>query len=160
MIRNTKRPTLQTGRILPIIMLLALAGCATVDPAPDYDRARELTRATVAVEAVNVSGPQEELKIAEHIQSRLKGGLSSEEAVEIAIEDKHTLVVVTADHECGGLVVYGGGINSGKIEAKWTSGGHSAMDVPVFAFGPGAELFCHPHAEFILTLFDDLPDLA
>ena len=85
MIRNTKRPTLQTGRILPIIMLLALAGCATVDPAPDYDRARELTRATVAVEAVNVSGPQEELKIAEHIQSRLKGGLSSEEAVEIAL---------------------------------------------------------------------------
>lgn len=91
MIHNARRLKLQTGRALPIIMLLALAGCATVDPSPDYDRARELTSETVAVEPAIVSGPQEEQKTGELIQSRLEGGLSSKEAVEIALMNNNKL---------------------------------------------------------------------
>jgi alkaline phosphatase len=50
-----------------------------------------------------------------------------------------TLVVVTADHECGGLAV---GEAKGKGEfpdAVWTTGGHTGANVPVYAFGPGAD---------------------
>ncbi len=91
MFRNTWRATLPTGRFLPLIMVLALAGCATVDPVADYDRARDLTSATVAVEPAIVGGPQEEQKVTEQIQSRLQGGLSSAEAVEIALLNNNKL---------------------------------------------------------------------
>jgi alkaline phosphatase len=61
-------------------------------------------------------------------------------AKDFAERDRQTLVIVTADHETGGLIVTARE-NSNTIELKWTSYGHSAMPVPVFAFGPGAEVF-------------------
>lgn len=51
-------------------------------------------------------------------------------AIEFAEKDGHTLVVVTADHETGGVVVDDDG------EYKMTTGSHTARDVPVRAFGP------------------------
>jgi alkaline phosphatase len=62
-------------------------------------------------------------------------------ALEFAKIDKHTLVIVTADHETGGMSVQGGDFQQGTVEAKYTTTGHSGVMVPVFAFGPGAELF-------------------
>jgi alkaline phosphatase len=53
-----------------------------------------------------------------------------------------TLVIVTADHETGGLSLCYPEKNSGKrIAAKWGAMGHSASDVPVFAEGPGSRKF-------------------
>ncbi len=49
------------------------------------------------------------------------------------------LVVVTADHETGGLAVVDGG--GGRPVAAYTTGGHSASLVPLFAAGPGAGRF-------------------
>jgi alkaline phosphatase len=58
-----------------------------------------------------------------------------------------TLIVVTADHETGGLVVvgpYGKPLAPGQeAEIKWSTGGHSAMFVPLYATGPEAQPF-HP----------------
>jgi alkaline phosphatase len=62
-------------------------------------------------------------------------------ALEFAAKDKHTLVVVTADHETGGLTLNGGNIQNGEVEAAFTTGGHTAVTVPVFAFGAGATAF-------------------
>ncbi len=62
-------------------------------------------------------------------------------AIDFALEDKNTLVIVTADHETGGLVINGGNEKGENIDVKWTSGGHSGTPVPVYAFGPGAEKF-------------------
>jgi len=62
-------------------------------------------------------------------------------ALEFAAKDGNTLVIVTADHETGGLTLTGGGIASGDITAVFTTIGHSAVMVPVFAFGPGSEKF-------------------
>ena len=59
------------------------------------------------------------------------------QAVEFAQKDKHTLVIVTADHETGGLILS----NKGGIGAHWTGGSHTAGDVPIFAFGPGSQRF-------------------
>ncbi len=62
-------------------------------------------------------------------------------ALEFAAKDKHTLVVVTADHETGGLTLNGGNIDDGEVEAAFTTGGHTSVAVPVFAFGPKATAF-------------------
>jgi alkaline phosphatase len=60
--------------------------------------------------------------------------------IEFARQDGHTLVIVTADHETGGLSLQAGK-SQNPLEAKWTTGGHTAADVPIFAFGPGSETF-------------------
>ena len=60
--------------------------------------------------------------------------------MEFAQKDKETLVIVTADHETGGLAINPGS-KVKHIEASFTTNGHTATMVPVFAFGPQAELF-------------------
>ncbi len=62
-------------------------------------------------------------------------------ALEYAATHKNTLVIVTADHETGGLSNSGGDISTGTVEGGFNTGGHSGIMVPVFAFGPGADLF-------------------
>jgi alkaline phosphatase len=62
-------------------------------------------------------------------------------AIDFARKDAHTLVVVTADHETGGLTITGGRLNGNKLSAKWSTGGHSALPVPVYAYGPKANIF-------------------
>ena len=63
------------------------------------------------------------------------------EVLKFAARDRETLVVITADHETGGLTINGGDLETGVVEGKFTTGGHTAIAVPVFAFGPQAELF-------------------
>jgi alkaline phosphatase len=61
-------------------------------------------------------------------------------AYSIAEKDAETLVIVTADHETGGFAI-NAGVKSGEFEGAFTSAGHTASLIPVFAFGPGAENF-------------------
>ncbi|HLN72261.1 MAG: alkaline phosphatase [Methylococcaceae bacterium] len=62
-------------------------------------------------------------------------------ALEFASKDGETLIIVTADHETGGMALTGGDMAAGKVRAAYTSGDHTAVMVPVFAYGPGAENF-------------------
>ena len=62
-------------------------------------------------------------------------------ALDFAEKDQNTLVIVTADHETGGMSIVGGDISSGTVKAAFSTEGHSADMVPVFAFGPCAEKF-------------------
>lgn len=62
-------------------------------------------------------------------------------ALDYAQKDGHTLVVITADHETGGVTIVGGDMNSHTVKLNFSSKGHTAVMVPVFAFGPGAEKF-------------------
>lgn len=62
-------------------------------------------------------------------------------ALEFAAKDGNTLVIVTADHETGGLTLQGGDEKKGYIKAQFACGHHTAIAVPVFAYGPGAENF-------------------
>lgn len=59
-------------------------------------------------------------------------------ALEFAVKDGNTLVIVTADHETGGLTLTGGNIENGDVKGAFSSKGHTSVMVPVFAFGPGA----------------------
>ena len=58
-----------------------------------------------------------------------------------AAKDGETLVVVTADHETGGLTLLGGDIEKGEVQCKFSTTSHSGVMVPVYAFGPGSEQF-------------------
>ena len=57
-------------------------------------------------------------------------------ALDFAAQDGNTLVVVTADHETGGLKY-----KETTKEYYFTSGNHTGADVPVFAYGVGASNF-------------------
>ncbi len=58
-----------------------------------------------------------------------------------AEQDGQTLVVVTADHETGGLTLPDGDIEAGTNDVRYLWGSHTGCMVPVLAFGPGAERF-------------------
>ena len=60
---------------------------------------------------------------------------------EWAAKDGETLVVVTADHETGGLTLIDGDLEKGEVTVKFSTTGHSGVMVPVYAFGPGAMEF-------------------
>lgn len=70
-----------------------------------------------------------------------------EAALDFARKDGNTLVVVTADHETGGVSLSAkhdpetGRDDYAEIGITYATGGHSATLLPVFAFGPGAEEF-------------------
>ncbi|MEL7339257.1 MAG: alkaline phosphatase, partial [Bacteroidota bacterium] len=62
--------------------------------------------------------------------------------LDFAEQDGQTLVIITADHETGGLGINKGSkMEAGELQVAYTTGGHTADMVPVFAFGPGAEAF-------------------
>lgn len=52
-----------------------------------------------------------------------------------------TLLVVTADHQTGGLTIHGGNIASGEVSASFATTQHTGILVPVFAVGCGAQHF-------------------
>ncbi|MEZ4948088.1 MAG: alkaline phosphatase [Saprospiraceae bacterium] len=62
------------------------------------------------------------------------------EAIEFAKRDGETLIVVTADHETGGFAINPGS-TSEELVTAFTTGSHTGTMIPVFAYGPGAELF-------------------
>lgn len=63
------------------------------------------------------------------------------EVMKWAAKDGETLVVVTADHETGGLTLVNGNKDEGRVECCFSTKDHSGAMVPVYAFGPGAENF-------------------
>jgi len=63
------------------------------------------------------------------------------QALEFAAKDKETLVIVTADHETGGMAITGGSMENGIVQAAFPTGDHTAVMVPVFSYGPGAKEF-------------------
>jgi alkaline phosphatase len=57
-------------------------------------------------------------------------------ALDFAQKDGETLVVVTADHETGGMTLQGAGEED--VTIAWTSGSHTGVPIPLMAYGPHA----------------------
>jgi alkaline phosphatase len=66
-------------------------------------------------------------------------------AYDFARSDGNTLVIVTADHETGGLTLPGGDLSKRTVAANFGGTGHTATMVPVFSYGPGAGNFSGIH---------------
>jgi alkaline phosphatase len=62
-------------------------------------------------------------------------------ALDFAEANDETLVIVTADHETGGFTLGSDNNNYNKIKPVFSTSGHTATMVPVFAIGPGSEKF-------------------
>ena len=69
------------------------------------------------------------------------------DAVEVAVEyaktHEDTLVVVTSDHETGGLSIVSADANFNLseqgVEYRWTTNGHSGVMIPIYLYGTGCE---------------------
>ncbi|MFC2123806.1 alkaline phosphatase [Bacteroidota bacterium] len=70
-------------------------------------------------------------------------------ALDFAEEDGNTLVIVTGDHETGGMALSPKVIQDGEKEYSdynqpdltFATGGHTTTLIPVFAYGPGSDEF-------------------
>jgi alkaline phosphatase len=63
------------------------------------------------------------------------------EAVRFADNHPGTLVIVTADHETGGMTINDGMLSGEKMDIGWSTRGHTAVSVPIYSTGAGAGLF-------------------
>ena len=61
--------------------------------------------------------------------------------LDFADRDGETLVVITADHETGGLTLLDGNFKTGEVKAHFSTDHHTGVMIPVFAYGVGAEAF-------------------
>ncbi len=62
-------------------------------------------------------------------------------ALEFADRNGETLVIVTADHETSGLSLLDGNYGKGYVSGQFSTNDHTAIPVPVFAYGPRSALF-------------------
>jgi alkaline phosphatase len=63
------------------------------------------------------------------------------EVLDFAEKDGNTLIIITADHETGGLTILEEGIVTDSTATNFSTDHHTPVMVPVFAKGPGEEEF-------------------
>ncbi|KPM32181.1 Alkaline phosphatase [Croceitalea dokdonensis DOKDO 023] len=75
----------------------------------------------------------------------IKEGITFDQVISkvlrFADEDKNTLVIITADHETGGLALPQGNVLNNEIEGDFTTDDHTGIMVPIFAYGPSSTIF-------------------
>ncbi|MCF7957413.1 MAG: alkaline phosphatase [Phycisphaerae bacterium] len=139
---------------LPVLGVFAEEGMTTFDPEPSL---AQMSRTAIELLSKKKNGADaagqsfflmiegSQVDWAAHandtdrvVRQTLLFDMAVQEAIAFAQCDRHTLVIVTADHETGGLILKE---NKGDIIADWASESHTAADVPVYAFGPGSENF-------------------
>jgi len=132
--------------------LLGLFAPQHMPPAPE--RAPRLAEMTAAALAVLDRDPEGFFLMVEGSQPDWRGHdnaplaavtaemLDFDAAIRVALDYRarrpETLIVVTADHETGGLALQD---SAGALVARYTTRAHTAALVPLFAIGPGAERF-------------------
>ncbi|HEX7356918.1 MAG TPA: alkaline phosphatase [Ignavibacteriaceae bacterium] len=62
-------------------------------------------------------------------------------ALNFAKVNKNTLVLVTSDHETGGMAITNGNLDATDMELSYNTGGHTPSPVGIYAFGPGESNF-------------------
>ena len=75
------------------------------------------------------------------ILETLSFDLAVQEALKFADTNNETLVIVTGDHETGGLTLIDGNIETGEVVALYVTDDHTPMMLPVFSYGPHANKF-------------------
>jgi alkaline phosphatase len=73
------------------------------------------------------------------VQAALALDAAVQMALDWATNRNDTLILVTADHETGGLAVTNDNGAGSDPDVEWTTGGHTAANVGCWAWGAGAE---------------------
>jgi len=91
-----RKNNLRSYRGLPLakqvpaaVLLVALGGCATVNPGPDYERARGEVQAATGAEGLY--RPDEHEQVAEQVDILLREGLTVQESVKVALLNNRDL---------------------------------------------------------------------
>ncbi|WP_316736498.1 alkaline phosphatase [Pedobacter aquatilis] len=81
-----------------------------------------------------------------------------EAALRFADKDGETLVIITADHETGGLTLLDADAATGKITGHFSTDDHTNIMVPVFAYGPQSDKFrgIYPNNEIFIKILSAL----
>ena len=66
-------------------------------------------------------------------------------ALEFAEKDGETLVVLTADHETGGMTMMTASDDPHKLKVEWVTDYHTGVPVALMAYGPNAIQFTGWH---------------
>jgi alkaline phosphatase len=139
----------------PVLGLFAEEGMTTFEPEPSLARMAQMAIELLSAPSRDWFAPKpkfflmiegSQIDWASHnnetdncVRQMLLFDMAVKEAVEFAQRDRNTLLIITADHETGGLVLVTNDEN--RIVADWNSKGHTGRDVPIFAFGPGSGTF-------------------
>ncbi len=75
------------------------------------------------------------------IMETLSFDMAVAEALKFADKNGETLVIVTADHETGGLTLIDGDNKTGRVTAYYVTNDHTPIMIPVLAYGPQAQKF-------------------
>ncbi|HOT98081.1 MAG TPA: alkaline phosphatase [bacterium] len=130
-----------------VLGLFAEEGMQTLPPGPSL---AEMTAKGLALLSQNkkgfflmIEGSQIDWANHEHnaensVRQTLDFDMAVAAALRFAEVDRHTLVVVTADHETGGLSIIGGRVDGSEVELSWSTDDHTGATVPLYAYGPGA----------------------
>jgi alkaline phosphatase len=135
-----------------ILGLFQLGTLTTVEPEPSL--AELATKAIdilyrkggnygffLVVEGSRIDGACHNNNITGAVRQTLLFDQAVKVAIDFAAKNEQTLVIVTADHETGGLTIKGGNLKGNDLDLNWSTTGHSAMPVPIYAFGPRADIF-------------------
>jgi len=75
------------------------------------------------------------------VMETLSFDMAVTEALKFADSNGETLVIVTADHECGALVLVDGNNETGSVTGYYLSNDHTPVYPVVLSYGPGASRF-------------------
>lgn len=93
------------------------------------------------VEGAQIDWAGHNQDLAYGIEETLDFDRAVKEAFQFSIQNTETLLVVTADHETGGLTITNGNEKEGSIKGEFHHNVHTGVMVPLFAYGPHAQSF-------------------
>ena len=93
----------------------------------------------LVVETEGTDGSSHQNNIADVTAALISFDTAIGVALDFAAKSGDTLVVVTSDHETGGMRV--SNTEAKRFRVEWSTTDHTGTAVPVFAFGPGSERF-------------------
>lgn len=95
----------------------------------------------LVMEGAKIDGGGHSNRIKQCIDEYLSFDKVIGKAMKFADENGETLVLITSDHETGGLIIYDGDYKTGAVTGTFTTNDHTGLPVPLFSYGPGSENF-------------------
>jgi len=114
---------------------------ATTKLAIEYLSARAKKGFFLMVEGARIDKESHGNNFGGTVRETLDFDKAVEEAIRFAEKDGHTLVLISADHETGGIILSRGVPEDAYVQGVYTSRGHTPMMVPLFAYGPYSREF-------------------
>lgn len=113
----------------------------TTKQALDYLSAKKSKGFFLMVESSQIDGGGHTNDTGYTVTEVIDFDMAISEALKFADSRGDILVIITADHETGGMTMPTGRYSDNLIHAIYTTGGHTGMLVPVFAYGPHSQEF-------------------